>query len=672
MNQKLILFVLGALPNVACALKGGEKKMLREALEKKDMSHILETGRDTALLSENGFLIKPIGDWNIYDIYNRIADEEILYTDGPIFIAADLYLHSLHRLLDYTVRLAEVDYLMPRLEKLSNRFLDLSLKEYKNAKGDWKKAWMLNVVYFGVAVALSGKELPPLPKEIQELVDAELELIKAAQGFSESPTFGTEADYSQFIPRGHYTVAKDLTRYFLAMMWLGRTGFSLRPYDPIHARAALSQAWLLSKDSELLTAWTEMERVIALFSGQSDDLNPAEISGLLGGRDPAKLSEVEIRMIADSAAKIKPPKILSGVAYSFPDEPMEIPMTYRIFGQRSVPDSYILQELIYDRVNSYTGRREPFTLGETLLGPQRCFARGLDVMAAIGNEMALDIIKSEGDADYGDYSEQMAKVRKWWEKEPKEGNNYLLWLTMVSEYMMEARPPSTVKPKAWEIKTLLTSLGSWAQLRHDYILYAKQTYGPKAGAEPFDAGGPPPKREKLKLAYIEDAGGLFAAGAKFARELARAMPDMHQVKEKCGEFAALSDSLSMVAEKQKNGLSKDDHLWLWGVPSELRWASQYDWQTMDRISDYDEGFPLIADVLTDPNSGRCVEVGVGEPLWIGVLVLIDGKPYIAEGACFSYYEFKQPISERLSDEDWRYWDGERPGRQKWLEGIGGY
>ncbi|MEO0248448.1 MAG: DUF3160 domain-containing protein, partial [candidate division WOR-3 bacterium] len=491
MNQRLILFMLVALPAVACAAKGGDKKMLKEALGKKDMSHILEEGKDTTLLSENGFLIKPTNDEDIYEIYDRIADEEILYTDGPIFITADLYLHSLHMLLDYTVRLAEVDYLMPRLERLSTRLLDISLKEYGKSKGDWKKAWQLNAVYFGVAVALAGKQLPAMPKEIKGLVDAELGLVEAAEGFSASPAFGTETDYSQFIPRGHYTATEELTRYFLAMMWLGRTGFSLKPYEPIQARAALLQAWTIKKEPELLTLWTEMEKTITLFSGQSDDLNPAEMAGLLGGREPVKLDETAIKAIADSAGKVKPPKILSGVAYSFPDQPMEIPVTYRLLGQRSVPDAYILQELIYDRVKDYTGKGEPFTRGETQLGPQRCFARGLDVMAAMGNERALEIIKSEGDADYGNYREQMEKVRQWWAKEPKEGNNYLLWLSLVSEYLAKGAAPSTANAKAWELKKLLTSLGSWAQLRHDYILYAKQTYGGKAGAAPFD-GGPPP------------------------------------------------------------------------------------------------------------------------------------------------------------------------------------
>jgi len=668
MNKELILFAIAALPVVACAAKGGYEKMLNSALGKKRIPYI-SSDRDLAILRENGFLVKGSYMSDIYEIYDEIADVENLGTDGPVFITADLYLHSLHRLIDYTMRLAEVDYLLPRMEKLSGQLLEISVSEYKKAKGDWKKPWLLNAVYFAVPIALFGKELPPLPKEVQDLVKAEKRLIEAAGGIAESPAFGTETDYSQFIPRGHYTVSEELSRYFLAMMWFGRMGFSLKPYEPVQARAALLQAYVLGKNKDLLALWQEMERVIALFSGHSDDLSPADLISILGEREPAKLDEAGIKAIADTAAKIKPPRILSGMAYSLPGKDMEIPITYRLMGQRSVADAYILQELIYDRVKDYTGNAEPFTMAKTQLGPQRCFARGLDVMAALGSDAALEIIGAEGDADYTNYEEQMAKLRSWWENEPKEGNVYLLWLGMLSGYLREGKPPSTVNAKAWEMKTLLASLGSWAQLRHDFILYAKQPYVPKAGASPPEEAG---TKEKLKLAYIEDAGALFSAGAKLAGELAKALAALPEVKEKCSGFAALSDSLAMMAEKQKRGLSKDDHLWLWGVPDALRSASRYDWETMDRISDYDERFPLVADVLTDLNTNQCLEVGVGEPAWIGVLVLIDGKPYIAEGAVFSYYEFKQPISQRLTDEDWWYWDGERPGRQRWLERIGDY
>jgi hypothetical protein len=67
----------------------------------------------------------------------------------------------------------------------------------------------------------------------------------------------------------------------------------------------------------------------------------------------------------------------------------------------------------------------------------------------------------------------------------------------------------------------------------------------------------------------------------------------------------------------------------------------------------DEMMAVIADVHTDPNKGQCLEEGVGLPLEVYVLVGVKGEIQITIGAMFSYYEFTQPISERLTDEAWR-------------------
>jgi hypothetical protein len=62
---------------------------------------------------------------------------------------------------------------------------------------------------------------------------------------------------------------------------------------------------------------------------------------------------------------------------------------------------------------------------------------------------------------------------------------------------------------------------------------------------------------------------------------------------------------------------------------------------------------IVADVHTDSNSDQCLEVGVGYPLEIFVIVNEGGVVRIARGAIFSYYEFTQPIADRLTDEKWR-------------------
>ena len=48
---------------------------------------------------------------------------------------------------------------------------------------------------------------------------------------AESPIFTYAEDYSQYLPRGHYTRSMRLKNYFLAMMWHGRMTFLLTGGD---------------------------------------------------------------------------------------------------------------------------------------------------------------------------------------------------------------------------------------------------------------------------------------------------------------------------------------------------------------------------------------------------------------------------------------------------------
>ena len=61
---------------------------------------------------------------------------------------------------------------------------------------------------------------------------------------------------------------------------------------------------------------------------------------------------------------------------------------------------------------------------------------------------------------------------------------------------------------------------------------------------------------------------------------------------------------------------------------------------------------IVADVATDPN-GYCLELGTGRVGTIEVIVTVDGVKKIAYGSVYSFYQFEQPISERLTDSQWR-------------------
>ena len=61
----------------------------------------------------------------------------------------------------------------------------------------------------------------------------------------------------------------------------------------------------------------------------------------------------------------------------------------------------------------------------------------------------------------------------------------------------------------------------------------------------------------------------------------------------------------------------------------------------------------MVDVATDNDDGTVLELATGRVSTIYVLVPIDGKLHLCAGGTFSYYEFEQPQSNRLTDSQWR-------------------
>ena len=187
------------------------------------------------------------------------------------------------------------------------------------------------------------------------------------------------------------------------------------------------------------------------------------------------------------------------------------PKGMRFMGQRFVPDSYMFQNLVSPAVGMYIGKDEPFTMKMTQLGPARCFPRGLDVMAVLGSDRAYEILKREGDTEYQgkdtSYDKQLKQLKDEFAAFTEEDwhrNLYWSWLYALKPLLEKYGKgyPTFMQTEAWQEKELNTALASWAELRHDTILYAKQSYTPTMSAMP-----PPPKP---LLGYIEPVPEFYA------------------------------------------------------------------------------------------------------------------------------------------------------------------
>jgi hypothetical protein len=126
-------------------------------------------------------------------------------------------------------------------------------------------------------------------------------------------------------------------------------------------------------------------------------------------------------------------------------------------------------------------------------------------------------------------------------------------------------------------------------------------------------------------------------------------------------------TLKTVSEKELRGeaLSEVEILFIRRIGDRLEQLTTFSGTMEDQMaSEADERMAVIADVHTDPNSGQVLEEGVGDAFPIYVIVPAEGGRALALGGVFSYYEFKQPLADRLTDEAWQAMDP-RPAQPAW-------
>ena len=70
----------------------------------------------------------------------------------------------------------------------------------------------------------------------------------------------------------------------------------------------------------------------------------------------------------------------------------------------------------------------------------------------------------------------------------------------------------------------------------------------------------------------------------------------------------------------------------------------------DEDTDY---MALVSDVATDVDDELCLEEAIGGASSIYVVFPIDGELHIGVGAVYTQYQFTQPMSERMTDRDWK-------------------
>lgn len=657
------------------------------------------------LLKKNGFAVSTAYYKEISDIYLECKD-----TNQPIFITTDAILHTGHIFFDYLLRILEVEKLYDSAIELTDRMLELSTKQYYEASSEEvKEAARLNIGFFAVAKRQFDPEYQ-VDYGLNELVEQECENIKNHKGleFRELLTYVKNPsiyqipyayeDYSQYIPRGHYTRNEKLENYFKAMMWYGRIDFKLRPaseelaitYGKKMTLQAILMVDALLKDEKSFKLWKMIYEPTVYFVGKTDDLYVDDYIKLIkeifsSNESVDKYNNQErLAEFIDRAIQLRAPKILSGLAFAEDGDFRVSTQGFRFMGQRFIPDSYMFQELVFGVkdekiIMQYTGDKKPFTM-EIIpnFGPVRAFPRGLDICAVLGSKRALEILEVEGDTEYTEYYNQLDNLKEEFSLKTIEEwkqNLYWRWLYVLLPLLEENKDtnlPYFIQSPAWVDKELQTVLGSWTELRHDTILYAKQSY--------TMAGKGMPPEPNLTYGYVEPYPEVYARLEEMMRDLRNNFIALDLViegiPEKIKEFEELLDKLKIISEKEISNtpLDNEEYELIWNIGSKLTSLKEFPSQILEKItSDTDEKMEIVADVHTDVSTGQVLEEGVGSPFNIYVIIDSARGVRICRGAVFSYYEFKHPMEDRLTDEKWQKMgeNNERPNQPDWVKSFVG-
>jgi hypothetical protein len=273
------------------------------------------------LLESQGFFLTPSRYEQLYEVY-----ESAERAGTPLLVTTDCLLHTFHILADYALRTVELEYLYGIVDSLTRDLVRYEAQELKKVTSPvLKEALKRNLAFFSVGAKLLSPDFM-IPAPVSDLVESELKKIERHQGFDSSQIFGYLEDYSQYIPRGHYTRNERFKRYFKTMIWYGRMGFYLRPgrseeareMGRLQTRQALLICDALHKIPDGLKRWAQVYEPTVYFVGRADDLTVKDYSSIaeeiLGLKDLYSVIESEgsIDEFIERAMGLPAPKILSG------------------------------------------------------------------------------------------------------------------------------------------------------------------------------------------------------------------------------------------------------------------------------------------------------------------------------------------------------------------------
>ena len=618
-----------------------------------------------AHLDKDNFVITPSNNIQLFHIY-----EENDYRQIPNFITTDLYLQAFHMYFSYILKSIEQQKFIPLLTELCLGLYNESRKHVNSDNMEVKGIAEYKMTYYAIPYYILTGNALPLDDKQKNYFDVEISNINGEDdNMSSFIGLPVEFPYSLFKPRGHYSRKEEMKKYFKAMMWLQTVPFCRDNNSKL--KHTIFSANMLSKGKtsegkSLMSLYHSIYDPVVFLVGLPDNLSfmdivefheKEKIEALDMALEPANVSRVDAMLIrlAKERNEIKPE-----IQIGCEDKINFMPQRYLL-------DNDIIQKMV-----------------DVNRGSERAYPRGVDVFAALGAEVASDILTNvyKDQHKWDMFDERMQQsTDKFRDYDKWNASVYNNWIKSLLELQKaDKQYPGFMQTKSWGYKNLNTALASWAELKHDAILYAEQPMAAECGG-----GGPP---APVVVGYIEpnirfwnQMSELVALTANLL-ETNQLMTD--DLKGKTRQLKDYVDFALNVTKKElaHQPLREEEYSTIQYLGSSIEYFTlsvidpdlEYlqDWSS---VQGPDKSIAVIADIYTrnviNCDKNGILHVATGNPNNIYVVVEIDGYLYLTKGSTFSYHEF--PHSERLSDEEWQEMLENKKipggGLQEWMKGI---
>jgi len=652
---------------------------------------------ELAVFKKCGFVVSErLGAPTFAEVFYRLYNDDL-----PVFVSADAILHAWHR--SYLAMLEELEevYLSDALGQILSSMAERIPDAWDNHGDGVLSESILDADYF-LAVGrslLAGSAVPTYLRQDQR-VSQTLDAISREQ-LEEFELFGRRrvVDFSQFKVRGYYEETERLRRYFKAMMWNGRIDLRVagnpKEDSPRELGAAIVLHDLLDKSGRF-DLWLEFDEILQAFVGWTDSMTFAQLSDLLSAAGIHSLADVHgMETLERLQSEIAKGQIgvqnIRGHYYKSPFGPGQIrlPRSFTVFGQKFVLDSWAFSKVVFDDI-IWDEDGVPGVEDKVL----RRIPSALDAAFAVfGNnqvvpELVSRITDHEGRKfrDGLPYQHNLAAVRNVVDSQKDstwKDNIYMCWLAALRELSgptTGAEYPESMRTRAWAMKTLNTQLASWTQLRHDTILYAKQSYtGGLICSYPAGFVEPRPRFwQRIKEMALHAAalieGVTFNStgqGASFARSQESQVGFLQHFSEVVGTLQGIAEKelvqesftpeetafLGDLIERQLDYIGQ--RLYSGWYPSIFyRRSFRADSPTFQGHG-ADKWDALVVDVHTDPpdliagDPGCVLHEGVGNLHLLMIAVDNGDDRMVYAGPVLSHYEFEVAGVSRIADSEWK-------------------